>query len=254
MLNLHELSWVGAKKYFHSNDIVLFPVGSTEQHGPQNPLGTDHLIARCLAEEAAKRTKVACLPTVPFGLSSHHRQFWGTVHVAPETFKAYVHDVCVSLEYYGVRKIVVVNGHGGNTPALAGLARELRERKELFMSIFIWWEVARKRLPKLFSEEELGHAAAEETSVNLVLHPRLVEMNKAVDDKPSRPFFDASSFGVGYRLDTADYTSSGVFGTSTTASVNKGKRVFEVVVEELVKHVEAVKKSKIDDLLPKPLM
>jgi creatinine amidohydrolase/Fe(II)-dependent formamide hydrolase-like protein len=109
-------------------------------------------------------------------------------------------------------------------------------------------------LPKLFSEEEVGHAAAEETSMNLALHPRLVDMNKAVDEKPSRPFFDASSFGVNYRLDTADYTSSGVFGTSTTASVKRGKRVFEVVVEELVKHVEAVKKSKIDDLLPKPLM
>jgi creatinine amidohydrolase len=252
-LNLHELSWVGAKKYFRSNDIVLFPVGSTEQHGPQNPLGTDHLIARCLAEEAAERTAVACLPTVPFGVSSHHWQFWGTVHVKPETFKAYMHDICVSLKYYGVRKIVVVNGHGGNTPALAGLAREFRERNDLFMSVFIWWEVARKCLSELFSEEEVGHAAAEETSVNLVLHPRLVDMNKAVDEKPSRPFFDASSFGVNYRLDTADYTGSGVFGTSTTASVKKGKMVFEVVVEELVKHVEAVKKSRIDDLLPNHL-
>lgn len=254
MLNLHELSWAGAKKYFQSHDIALLPVGSTEQHGPQNPLGTDHLIARCLAEEAAKRTKVVCLPTVPFGVSSHHRQFWGTVHVKPETFKAYVRDICISLKYYGARKIVVVNGHGGNTPCLAGLARELRERKEIFVSIFIWWEVARKRLPKIFSEEELGHAAAEETSVNLVLHPRLVNMNKAVDEKPSRPFFDASSFGVNYRLDTADYTSSGVFGTSTTASVKKGKKIFEVAVEELVKHIKAVKKSKIDDLLPEPLV
>jgi len=253
-LRLHELSWVGAKKYFHSNDMVLLPVGSTEQHGPQNPLGTDHLIARSLAEEAAERTGVLCLPTVPFGVSSHHRQFWGTVHVTLETFKDYVRDICISLKYYGVQKIVVVNGHGGNTAALAGLARELREKNEIFMSIFIWWEVARKRLPKLFNEEEVGHAGAEETSVNLILHPRLVNMNKAVDEKPSRPFFDVSSFGVNYRLDTADYTSSGVFGTSTTASVKNGKRILEVVVKELVKHVEAVKKSNIDDLLPEPLV
>jgi len=254
VLRLYELSWVGAKKYFRSSDMVILPVGSTEQHGPQNPLGTDHLIARCVAEEAAERTGVLCLPTVPFGVSSHHRQFWGTVHVTPETFKDYVRDICVSLKYYGVRKVVVVNGHGGNTAALAGLARELREKNEMFLSVFIWWDVARKLLPELFSEEEVGHAAAEETSVNLALHPRLVNMEKAVDEKPVRPFFDASAFSVNYRLDSADYTGSGVFGTSTTASVKKGRRVIEVVVEELVKHVEAVKKSKIDDLLPKPLV
>jgi len=75
MPNLYELSWVEAKKYFQSKDIALLPVGSTEQHGPQNPLGTDHLIARSLAEEAAKRVKVTCLPVIPFGVSSHHRQF-----------------------------------------------------------------------------------------------------------------------------------------------------------------------------------
>src|SRR3972149_3375154 len=139
MLNLHELSWVDAKEYFHSNDIALLPVGSTEQHGPQNPLGTDHLIARCLAEEAAKRTKVVCLPAVPFGVRSRHRQFWGTVHVKPETFKVYVRDICVSLKYYGVRKIVVVNGHGGNTPALAALAGELREKKRKIFFFFFFF-------------------------------------------------------------------------------------------------------------------
>jgi len=253
MVNLYEVSWVEAKEYFRSNDIAILPVGSTEQHGPQNPLGTDHLIARYIGEEAAKRAKVVCLPTVPFGVSSHHKQFWGTVHVNPDVFKAYVRDVCFSLKDYGVRKIVVVNGHGGNTPALVELAHELRDQG-IVVSIFVWWEVARKRLPKIFNADELGHAAAEETSVNLILHPRLVNMSKAVDEKPRRPFFDASTFGINYRLDTADYTSSGVFGTSTTASAKKGKKVIEAVLDELVKHVKALKKIKAKDLSPKPLL
>jgi len=86
-LLLHEMSWTEAKEYLMKNDIVIFPVGSNEQHGPQNPLGTDHLIAKALAEEAAKRTRVLCLQVVPFGVSSHHRQFWGTIYASPEAFK-----------------------------------------------------------------------------------------------------------------------------------------------------------------------
>jgi len=250
MSNLHEFSWVRAKEYFQASDIVLLPVGSTEQHGPQNPLGTDFLIARSLAEEAAKRARVVCLPVVPFGVSSHHRQFWGTIYVAPEVLKAYVHDVCLSLHYYGVRKIVVVNGHGGNTKTLLELARELREQG-VFLSVFIWWEASRKRLPDIFNETELGHAAAEETSLNLALHPNLVDMKKAVDEEP-RQLFPEASVGVSYGLDMTDRIVLGVLGVSTTASAEKGKRVFEVVVEELVKHTDALKRTKIDDLLPKP--
>jgi len=75
---LHELSWSEAKEYLKKNDIVILPVGSNEQHGPANPLGTDHLIAKSIAEETAKRTGVLCLQVIPFGVSSHHKQFWGT--------------------------------------------------------------------------------------------------------------------------------------------------------------------------------
>jgi len=252
MPNLHELSWVAAKEYFQSKHIAVLSVGSTEQHGPQNPLGTDHLIAYNLAEEAAKRAEVVCLPAIPFGVSSHHRQFWGTVHVAAEVLKAYVRDVCLSLKYYGVRKVVIVNGHGGNTRILLELARELREQG-MFISVFLWWDASGKRLPTIFSAEERGHAAAEETSVNLALHPHLVNMTKAVDEQPREPFAK-TSVGVSYGLDTADYTDSGVFGTSTTASEEKGRKIFEAAVEELVKHIEALKKTKIENLLPKPSM
>jgi len=111
---LHEMSWTEAKEYFSKSDIAILPVGSTEQHGPANPLGTDHLVAKAIAEEAAKRTGVVCLPVVPFGVSAHHKQFWGTIYVSPRVFKEYVKEVCLALAYYGVHKIVIVNGHGGN--------------------------------------------------------------------------------------------------------------------------------------------
>ncbi|MDH5481436.1 MAG: creatininase family protein [Candidatus Bathyarchaeota archaeon] len=245
---LHEMSWAEAKEYFAKNDIAILPVGSNEQHGPQNPLGTDHLIAKAIAEETAKRIGILCLQVIPFGVSSHHKQFWGTIHVSPETLKNYVKEVCLALNYYGVRKVVIVNGHGGNLGALMEVARELRE-KGIFVSVFQWWPITGKLLPELFTPEERRHACAEETSLNLTLHPNIVDMSKAVDEEPREHKVRVE--GVTLALDTVDYTDSGVFGKSTIASAEKGKKVFEAVISELVKHVNLLREAKIEDLMQK---
>jgi creatinine amidohydrolase len=242
------MSWTEAKKYFARNDIAIVPVGSNEQHGPQKPLGTDHLIAKALAEETAKRVGVVCLQVVPYGVSSHHKQFWGTISISPKVFKQYVKEVCLSLNYYGVRKIVIVNGHGGNLSALEELARELRE-EGIFVSIFQWWPAAGKLLPELFTPEERRHACAEETSMNLALHPHTVDMRRAVDEEPRKHKLQVE--GMTLPLGTADYTSFGVFGKSTTASAEKGKMVLEAIINELVRHVNLFKGAKIEDLLQK---
>lgn len=245
---LHEMSWTEAKNYFVKNDMAIVPVGSNEQHGPQNSLGTDHLIAKAIAEETAKRTEVLCLQVIPFGVSSHHKQFWGTIYISPRIFKSYVKDTCLALNYYGARKIVIVNGHGGNLPVLMELARELRE-EGISVSIFQWWEAAGKLLPELFGPEERRHACAEETSVNLALHPHMVDMGKAVDEEPHR--HPTQTEGITIPLGTVDKTNSGVFGSSTMASAEKGKKVFEAAVSELVKHVNLLKEAKIEGLVEK---
>ena len=245
---LNEMSWIEAKEYFKENEIAILPVGSNEEHGPQNPLGTDHLIAKAIAEETARRTGVLCLQVIPFGVSSHHKQFWGTIYISHKTFKNYVKEVCQALNYYSVRKIVIVNGHGGNLLTLVEMARELREQG-IFVSIFQWWRATDKLLSSLFKPEERKHAAAEETSVNLALHPHLVDMDKAVDEEPHKHVAQAE--GIKLPLNTVDYTSSGVFGKSTTASAEKGEKVFEAVVNELVEHVNVLKKTKIEDLVQK---
>jgi creatinine amidohydrolase len=246
---LYEMSWVEAKEHFAKSNIAILPVGSTEQHGPANPLGTDFLIAKAIAEEAAKRTRVLCLPTVPFGVSSHHKQFWGTIFISPRTFKKYVKETCLALGYYGVRKIVVINGHGGNLPALTELAREVRE-EGVFVSVFQWWPAAEKLLPKLFTPEERRHAGADETSMNLALHPNLVNMRRAVDTEVRQHALQVQ--GITLPLGTVDETGSGVFGKSTTAAAAKGSKTFEAVVNEVVKHVNGLKKMKIEDLRLKP--
>jgi len=247
---LHGISWVDAKEYFSKNDIVVLPVGSTEQHGPHNPLGTDHLIAKALAEEAAKRTGIVCLPVIPFGVSSHHRQLWGTIFIQPKVFREHIKDVCLSLKYYDVKKIVIVNGHGGNASSLMEVARELREQGVL-VSVFQWWNATGELLPEIFGSDERGHAGSEETSMNLFLYPKLVRMDKALSEKPREPIPKVSGV-VGWGSDTIDHTSSGVFGDATAASVEKGKKVFEVAVDALAKHIEITKRLRAEDFLSKP--
>jgi len=144
---------------------------------------------------------------------------------------------------------VIVNGHGGNLCALMEMARELRE-KGVFVSIFQWWSAANKLLPDLFKPEERRHATAEETSVNLALHPHIVDMNKAVDEELGK--HNVQTGAMTLPLDTVDYTRSGVFGESTTASAEKGKKVFEAAVNELVRHVNLLKEARIEDLVEKP--
>ncbi len=248
-VSLHEMSWTEAQEYFKENDLVILPVGSNEQHGPHNPLGTDHLIARTLAEKVAVQTGILCLQVIPFGVSSAHKQFWGTIHISPRVFKEYVKEVCLALKYNGVRKIVVVNGHGGNRSILLEMARELRGRG-VFISIFQWWEAAGRLLPGLFKPEERGHAGAEETSLNLVLHPNIVKMEEVVDEEPRK--FNIGGEGITLPLSTIDVTDSGVFGISSTASLKKGEKVLEVVISKLVKYVELLKTAKIEDLLENP--
>jgi len=246
---LYEMSWTDAKEYFSKNDLAILPIGSTEQHGPANPLGTDFLLAKAIAEETAKRTGVLSLPVIPFGVSPHHKQFWGTIFISAGTFKRYVREVCLSLRFHGVRKIVIVNGHGGNLAALKELARSLRE-KRVFVTVFQWWPAAGKLLPELFTPEERGHAGAEETSMNLFLQTGLVNMGKAVDTEPRKHELQVE--GLTLPLDTADETVSGVYGKSTTASADKGRVVFETVVSELARHVSMLKEARIDDLTEKP--
>jgi creatinine amidohydrolase len=243
------MSWDEAKEYFSNNEAAILPVGSNEQHGPHAPLGTDHFIAKALAEEAARRTGVLCLPVIPFGVSFFHRQFWGTISISPRHLKDYVKDVCQSLNYYGIRRMVLVNGHGGNRSALTELAYELRA-EGVFVTIFTWWEAAAKLLPDIFDPAERGHAGAEETSLVLHLHPKLVQMTKARDENPRK--HPTMAQGIALPLDTIDQTASSVLGSSAAGSAEKGRRVFEAVVDELVRHVQQVKEAEREQLGQKP--
>ncbi|MCX6649685.1 MAG: creatininase family protein, partial [Candidatus Bathyarchaeota archaeon] len=134
-MKLAEVSWVEAQKILKDVDTVILPVGSTEQHGPHCPLGTDHYTADAVANIIGDRVKLLVLPVIPVGISSHHRQFPGTLWAPPKVFRDYVKAVILSTSSHGPRKFLVINGHGGNTPSLKEVAEDLRSDDEIFVAI-----------------------------------------------------------------------------------------------------------------------
>lgn len=248
-----EISWTDAEKLFKETDVALLPVGSTEQHGPHNPLGTDHLVAAALSRIVGERTGVPVLPVVPVGVSEHHRQFPGSLWVPPPVFRDYVKAVALALASHGVRKVLFVNGHGGNTASLMEVAGELRRRHGLFAAVVI-----------AFPPPTTGHAGADETSVNLYLHGDLVRMERAVDTEQRDRLgpLDVEGFNrIGparFAWDTIDLSETGVLGSagtlvrSTTASEERGRELMEPYIEEISRFVEALKEASVEQLLCKP--
>ncbi len=252
MVQLAEKSWFEAKTYFLHADIAILPVGSTEQHGPHNPLGTDHLIAARMAFEVGERTGILVLPVVPVGVSSHHRQFPGSLWVSSEVFREYIKSIMLSASSHGINKFLIINGHGGNNSSLMEVASELRINNKIFV-------VIASAFPPMD-----GHAGEGETSANLYFHPHLVSMDRAVDTKQNLKLgnLEIEGFNLIYpgrfAWDTLDLSPTGVLGNAGTtirsksASKEKGKKLMEPHIEDLCNLVEKLKKTEIEKIHSKP--
>ncbi|PSP53226.1 creatininase, partial [Halobacteriales archaeon QH_3_68_24] len=120
-MDLAAATWPDADTV--ETDLAVLPVGSTEQHGPHAPLGTDALTAESVATAGvdAYDGEVVVGPTIPVGVAEEHRQFAGTLWVSPDTFRDYVGETVAALASHGWDRVVVVNGHGGNVDALREL-------------------------------------------------------------------------------------------------------------------------------------
>lgn len=232
-------------------DVALLPTGSTEQHGPALPLGTDHFAAETISRRV-ERDDTAVLPTVPIGVSEHHRQFDGTLWVAPETFERFVRETAAGLATHGVRKLVFVNGHGGNTDALQRAARTLRQSETAFAAPWNWWDSLGEKRSEWFDEEG-GHADAMETSVMLAIAAGRVE----TDELPAAQAGASEGWGktvhgASIGFDTIDFSDSGAVGRPTAGTAADGERVLEHVTAELDSLIDWLVERDFTELLPAP--
>jgi creatinine amidohydrolase len=186
---LKDLSWPEVKKLKLADKIVLFPLGSFEQHGPHLPLTTDADIVTAVAEgvERKRPRQVLCLPTLWPGHSTHHLYFPGTLSVNQMPYVQLVVELCRSIVNFGARKIFLLNGHGGNDiPARAAL-RELKSEFPKVRFVFAsYWSLAAQTIKETRESGPggLGHACEMETSIMLHLFSGRVKMKLARTDGP----------------------------------------------------------------------
>jgi creatinine amidohydrolase len=123
----NRLNWVEMNEAIAMQKVVILPVGSTEQHGPHLPLDVDVFLCEEVCMEAGRRApdQILVLPSLAYGLNLHHIDFPGTIHIEPEVFIAFCVNILKSVAYHGFEKMLVVNGHGSNTPLADIIARKV---------------------------------------------------------------------------------------------------------------------------------
>jgi creatinine amidohydrolase len=173
---LERMTWPQAQAAFKRTSFVVVPLGSTEQHGPHLPLGTDFLVAKELARRVGERADVIVTPVLPVGYAQYHAVFPGTLSLSEETLTRALIEICDNLLRYGATHFLFVNGHGGNMVALRRCGEWLRERC-VPAAVSCWWEMTQVVHPEWLA---LGHGDYVETSAILALDETLPDMPKAV--------------------------------------------------------------------------
>ena len=251
-----ELKWPEAGILLNNVDTALLPVGATEQHGPHLPLDTDTFDAEYLAREVASSfpdLKPLVLPTIPYGVSYHHMDFSGTISVTNETLTKLVYEVGISAAHHGIKKLIIINGHGGNTPSLKNAAQMINRDAQIFTCVDTG-ETSDVDISRIIETPNDAHAGEIETSTSLALRPHLVDMEKAekfVPDFSSRYLDFSSSRSVEWFTMTEKISQNGVLGDPTKATIEKGKSILDVMIKNLVGFVKELRDMTLEEIYEK---
>jgi creatinine amidohydrolase len=178
---LTEMSGQEVQEALKRTQAILIPVGATEDHGPHLPLGTDCMEAREICRRTAisleaQGHSVVIGPVIPFGTSSFHMAFPGTVSISSRTLTTLLHEVCMSLYQGGFRDFILIHGHDGNLSSMMVAAQEIVDAKPDTRAVVLNWLAALSKVYHTIqtSTKGEGHGGEGETSRLLVTHPELV--------------------------------------------------------------------------------
>jgi len=250
---LGELTWPEAKERLQEVDLALLPVGAIEQHGPHLPLDTDAFDADYLSRrvaEACSDPKPLVLPVIPYGVSYHHDDFKGTISVSNDSLSKMVYDIGMACARNGVTKLVIVNGHGGNSPTLQFAAQMINRDAHIFVAVDTG-ETSDVDMAELCETPNDVHAGEFETSTSLAIRPDLVKMERAeafVPNFSSRYLNFSARRSVEWYAQTVKISPTGVLGDPTKASAEKGRQMWKIMVANLVELVEELKGLTLEEI------
>ncbi|MBN1137035.1 MAG: creatininase family protein [Anaerolineae bacterium] len=197
-LLLEEIGWPDVEEYLRHDNRLILVVGSTEQHGRHLTFATDVWQPWEIARRVSDQTGVLVAPPVSYGMSLHHLGFPGSLSLRPQTLSSIIADLLESAYGHGFRRILILNGHGGNIAAIqVALAEVLNELPGLKVRLESWWQAPEVRA--LFAaafDVPGGHADAGETSAILAIRPDVVRLDRAActPDAPYPDFLTVETF------------------------------------------------------------
>ena len=220
-------------------DIVILPVGATEQHGKHLPTGVDTFSAVAVAHGVSARTGIPVLPALNYGCSLGHSPTWpGTLSLRPEILSAIVLNIAEWIHAAGFRRLVMLNGHVTNwAPLRCGLENIRHTYPDLRVNITSLWDIS-KRISEVYHRDARGfHANAAETSVMLHLRPDLVHRDQIVDepDRSACCFFS-------YRVDQESVT--GITGSPSLATAPVGAELLAWCIDEFSQRLEKARRER----------
>lgn len=249
---------------FLADRIAVLPVAAVESHGPHLPVGVDTLIAETYLARVRALLPVdlptVFLPVQAIGASDEHRAFRGTLTLSPQTALATFIEIGESVRRAGIKKLVIVNSHGGNIAPIDLAARQLRVRHAM-LAVHCSW--GRFGYPEgLFSAAECTHGIHGgdiETSVMLAAYPELVRRDRIADFRPTTYAMERdysylrADFPAGFGWMTQDLHASGAVGDATLATAEKGNVALDYGARAFVALLRDVEKFDLNALAPGPL-
>jgi creatinine amidohydrolase len=228
-----EVAAAGAARW-----IAVLPLAATEQHGPHLPVGTDVMIAQAylarVRELLPDNIPATFLPLQPVGISTEHIDYPGTLTLPTEVALKTWMALGESVARAGIKKLVMVTSHGGNSAAMSLVAQDLRARHGLLAVTTGWFRFGEPE--GLFSAEELRHGihgGAVETSIMLARYPQAVRRDAIADFRPAGIAMEkdyrwlSTHRPAPFAWQAQDLHASGAAGDATTASAEKGERMLD---------------------------
>ncbi len=229
-------------------EVVLVPTGSTEIHGPHLGVGNDILSCTRVAQEVATimYPRAIVLNILWLGVAPHNMcaSFPGTITLSAETYMHVLYEVAESLLKHGAKRIVLVNGHGGNEAPNQTACREIREQlyykygKNIEIGTLSYWDVIPnsiwKEVLEVAPEEKIAHGGEAETSILLAIEPIAVRTDLIKKPDP-RPRSKPQIFRAWYQ---DEYNPDGHTDDARLASIQKGKRLLEAAIKGYVEALE----------------
>lgn len=250
-MKLSEMTYWQTEQYFQEHDTVILTVGCLESHGSHNVLGVDTLIPEKLVSMIEERICIAAAPGIPYGVCEDMTGFPGTVSIGEDCMYLLLTRITEGLLSHGAKKILFLNGHGGNISTINRVCIEL-SRKGALGAVLNWWIMAGQLNPAWAG----GHGGGEETAAMMAVDPKLVhpermrgqELIHDLGEKFPTMGFDRVEYkGIGIPIprDVVKYTSNGWIGPDDPKDATEewGKEMLTEVADYIAAFIKDFDKA-----------